>query len=145
MSIQTADSISSEKAVEDLDTISADINGWMLSDYKGYRNKLSVTNQIAGKRRFSTEYTMLSILEYLCINSLHTPVSKYHIINKIPGIRQQRQDRVSAIMGTLETNGFINSIRTSSNSTFYQITSKGLEVYSKWVKDFLEFVRSADI
>jgi DNA-binding PadR family transcriptional regulator len=88
---------------------------------------------------------MRSILEYLCINSLHTPVSKYHIINKIPGIRQQRQDRVSSIMGTLEANGFINSIRMSSNLTFYQITSKGLEVYSKWVKDFLDFVRSADI
>ncbi|RPJ27596.1 MAG: hypothetical protein EHM25_10910 [Nitrosopumilales archaeon] len=88
---------------------------------------------------------MLSILEHLCINSLHTPISKYHIINKIPGIRQQRQDRVSSIMAKLEASGFINSITTSSNSTFYQITSKGLEVYSKWVKDFLDFVRSTDI
>ncbi|MGA9297966.1 MAG: hypothetical protein WBV72_11210 [Nitrososphaeraceae archaeon] len=88
---------------------------------------------------------MLSILEYLCINSLHTPVSKYHIITKIPGIKQQRQDRVSSIMAKLETSGFIYSITTSSNSTFYQITSKGLEVYSKWVKDFLDFVRSTDI
>lgn len=121
------------------------ISEWIIPHYTGYWNKLLWQIKLAGKRRLSTEYTMLSILEYLCINSLHTPVSKYHIINKIPGIRQQRQDRVSAIMGTLETNGFINSIRTSSNSTFYQITSKGLEVYSKWVKDFLEFVRSADI
>jgi DNA-binding PadR family transcriptional regulator len=88
---------------------------------------------------------MLSILEYLCINSLRTPVSKYHIINKIPGIRQQRQDRVSSIMASLEASGFISSIRTSSNSTFYQITSKGLDVYSKWVKDFLDFVRSTNI
>ena len=87
---------------------------------------------------------MLSILEYLCINSLHTPVSKYHIKNKIRGIRQQRQDRVSSIMSKLEVNGFITSIRTSSNSTFYQITNKGLDVYSKWVKDFLDFARSAD-
>lgn len=48
-------------------------------------------------------------------------------------------------MAKLETSGFIYSITTSSNSTFYQITSKGLEVYSKWVKDFLDFVRSTDI
>jgi DNA-binding PadR family transcriptional regulator len=88
---------------------------------------------------------MLSILEYLCINSLHTPVSKYYIINKIPGIRQQRQDRITSIMTALEANSFISSIRTSSNSTFYQITTRGLEVYSKWVKDFLDFVRSTDI
>lgn len=110
----------------------------------GYRSKLCDI-KLDGKRRLSTEYTMLSILEYLCINSLHTPVSKYHIINKMPGIRQQRQDRVSSIMGKLEDNGFINSIRTSSNSTFYQITARGLEVYSKWVKDFLDFVRSTDM
>ena len=89
---------------------------------------------MAGKRRLSTEYTMLSILEYLFINFLHTPLSKYHIINKIPGIRQQRQDRVSSIMAALEANGFISSIRTSSNSTFYQITTRGLEVYSKMGK-----------
>jgi DNA-binding PadR family transcriptional regulator len=48
-------------------------------------------------------------------------------------------------MVALEANGFISSIRTSSNSTFYQITSKGLDVYSKWVKDFLDFVRSTNI
>ncbi len=99
---------------------------------------------MAGKKRFSTEYTMLSILEYLCINSLNTPISKYHIINKIPVIRQQRQDRVSSIMGILEANGFIKSIKTSADSTFYQITNKGIEAYSKWVKEFLDFARSAD-
>jgi DNA-binding PadR family transcriptional regulator len=48
-------------------------------------------------------------------------------------------------MASLEANGFISSIRTSSNSTFYQITTIGLEVYSKWVKDFLDFVRATDI
>jgi predicted transcriptional regulator len=101
--------------------------------------------KLAGKRRFSTEYTMLSILEYLSINSLNAPVSKYHILNKTPGIRQQRQDRVSDIMSILEANGFINSIKTSSNSTFYQITKKGIYEYTKWVKDFLDFARSADI
>jgi predicted transcriptional regulator len=98
---------------------------------------------LAGKKRFSTEYTMLSILEYFCIN-LNTAISKYHIINKIPGIRQQRQDRVSSIMSILEANGFIKSIKTSADSTFYQVTNKGIDAYSKWVKDFLDFARSAE-
>ena len=88
---------------------------------------------------------MLSILEYLCINSLNTPISKYHIINKISGIRQQRQDRVSSIMSILEANGFIKSIKTSADSTFYQITNNGIDAYSKWVKEFLDFARSADM
>ena len=48
-------------------------------------------------------------------------------------------------MSKLEANGFITSIRTSGNSTFYQITNKGLDVYSKWVKDFLDFAKSADL
>ncbi len=47
------------------------------------------------KQRFSSEYAMLSILEYLCMNSLTGPISKYHIITKIPGIKQQRQDRIT--------------------------------------------------
>jgi predicted transcriptional regulator len=93
------------------------------------------------KIRFSSEYTMLSILEYLCINSLNGPISKYHVLTKVPGIKRQRQDRVSEIMNILEENGLIESIRTSSESTFYQATDKGVSAYSKWVKDFLDFTR----
>jgi DNA-binding PadR family transcriptional regulator len=85
---------------------------------------------------------MLSILEYLCINTIKTPVTKYHIITKVPGIKQQRKDRISDIMLTLENQGLINSIRTS-DSTFYQVTDKGVEAYSRWVKSFLNFTRSA--
>ena len=47
-------------------------------------------------------------------------------------------------MSILKANGFIKSIRTSADSTFYQITNEGIEAYSKWVKDFLDFARSAD-
>ncbi|MDQ6864662.1 MAG: DUF4364 family protein [Thermoproteota archaeon] len=90
----------------------------------------------------SSEYTTLSILEYLYINTKNTPVSKYHIITKVHGIRHQRSDRVSNIMDILERNGFIKSMNTP-NATFYQITEKGSEVYLKWVKDFLEFARLA--
>jgi predicted transcriptional regulator len=93
------------------------------------------------KLRFSSEYTMLSILEYLCINSLNGPISKYHVLTKVPGIKRQRQDRVSEIMNILEENGLIESIKTSSESTFYHVTDKGVNAYSKWVKDFLDFTR----
>lgn len=85
---------------------------------------------------------MLSILEYLYINTKETPVSKYHVITKIPSIKQQRPDRISHIMNILEHNGLIKSIITS-NATFYQITQKGSGAYLKWVKDFLDFARLA--
>lgn len=90
------------------------------------------------KQPFSSEYTMLSILEYLCTNSLTGPISKYHIVTKVPGIKQQRQDRIT---GILEEHGFIESIKTSSEFTFYKTTEKGYNAYSKWVKDFLSFAR----
>ena len=58
-------------------------------------------------KRFSSEYTMLSILEYLCVYSTKTPISKYHIMTKIAAIREQRQDRVSLLLNQLEDNGYI--------------------------------------
>ena len=85
---------------------------------------------------------MLSILEYLCINAIKTPVTKYHLITKVPGIKQQRKDRISDIMLTLEKQGLISSIKTS-DSTFYHVTDKGSEAYSRWVKGLLNFTRSA--
>jgi|SRR6188472_3589915 len=97
------------------------------------------------KGRFSSEYTMLSILEYLYVNSRKTPVSKYNIVTNAPGIRQQRADRVNLIMDSLENNGYIVSEPTSSNITFYKITQKGIDEYEKWVKNFLDFARSTNI
>lgn len=67
-------------------------------------------------------------------------VSKYHLVTKVPGIKQQRPDRVNYIMEALERNGFIKLTKTP-NATFYQITEKGIEAYSKWIKDFLDFAR----
>ncbi|HEY6884591.1 MAG TPA: hypothetical protein VI278_11180, partial [Nitrososphaeraceae archaeon] len=55
---------------------------------------------------------------------------------------QQRKDRISDIMLTLEKQGFISSIKTS-DSTFYHVTDKGGEAYLRWVKSFLNFTRSA--
>jgi len=93
------------------------------------------------RKRLSAEYTMLSILEYLCINSQSGPLSKYHILTKISVIKQQRHDRISEILNTLEENGLIKSTKIS-DSTFYEITNRGNGMYHKWVKDFLDFVRS---
>jgi DNA-binding PadR family transcriptional regulator len=92
------------------------------------------------KERFSSEYTMLSILEYMCTYTLNIPVTKYHILTRVPEIKQQRPDRIAHIMNTLEQNGFIKSIKTS-NSVSYQVTEKGLYAYAKWAKDFLDFAR----
>ena len=97
---------------------------------------------MAEKKRFSSEYTMLSILEYLCTESRSTPISKYHILSKIPAIKRQRPDRVVAIMDALEKNGFIKSIKTT-NATYYSSTEKGYEAYLQWAQKFLDFVRSA--
>jgi predicted transcriptional regulator len=92
------------------------------------------------KERFSSEYTMLSILEYMCTYALNIPVTKYHILTRVPEIKQQRPDRITHIMNTLEQNGFIRPVKTS-NSTAYQVTERGLNAYGKWAKDFLDFAR----
>jgi predicted transcriptional regulator len=42
----------------------------------------------------------------------------------------------------LEQSEYIKPIRTSSNAIFYQITGKGIEAYSEWIKDFLNFARA---
>jgi predicted transcriptional regulator len=94
-------------------------------------------------KRFSSEYTMLSILEYLFIHTRATPVSKYHISVKIPGIKLQRRDRISAMMDTLEKKRLVRSIHTTS-TVFYQITDEGVEAYLKWVKPFLDFAREQE-
>ena len=98
---------------------------------------------IKRKKRLSPEYTILSILEYLCISSKDRPISKYHIINKLPNIKQQRSDRINDLMEELEKNGLVETIKTS-NSTFYKVTEKGIESYHSWIKSFLDFSRSVN-
>jgi DNA-binding PadR family transcriptional regulator len=112
---------------------------------KGQKNKF-LTRQYNyynfGKtKRFSNEYTILSILEYFCLYSRKVAISKYHIMTKISEIKQQRPDRISHILIKLEKNGYIESIETP-NTKFYLITEKGFDAYLKWIKDFLTFVRN---
>ena len=68
------------------------------------------------KKRFSSEFTSLSILEYLYLNSQNIPVSKYNIINNTPLIKKQRPDRVNLIISLLESNGYIKKLNISSSS-----------------------------
>jgi predicted transcriptional regulator len=94
------------------------------------------------KRRLSSEFTILSILEYLYSNSQNTPVSKFNIVSHTPGIKRQRPDRVNLMIESLLSNGFIMAVKTSK-TTAYQITERGKMAYEKWVRNFLEFARAA--
>ena len=62
-------------------------------------------------------------------------------MTKISEIKQQRPYQISHILIKLEKNGYIESIETP-NAKFYVITEKGFDVYLKWIKDFLIFVRN---
>jgi predicted transcriptional regulator len=53
----------------------------------------------------------------------------------------QRTDRINLIIDTLEQNEFIKSVKTSSNTIFYQITEKGIEAYSQ-VSNFIGRMRA---
>jgi DNA-binding PadR family transcriptional regulator len=112
---------------------------------KGQKNKF-LTRQdnyynFGKTKRFSNEYTILSILEYFCLYSRKVAISKYHIMTKISEINQKRPDRISHILIKLEKNGYIELIETP-NTKFYLITEKGFDAYLKWIKDFLTFVRN---
>jgi hypothetical protein len=76
---------------------------------------------------------LIAILEYLHSNSTNIFVSKYHIMTKVP--EQQRQDRISLVLPTLEKNELIKSTDTS-NATFYRIIDKGGITYLKEMGDF---------
>ncbi len=71
---------------------------------------------------------------------LRKSLTKYNIVTNIHGIKQQRADRIHFIMDILEQHEYVRSVKTS-NAIFYQITEKGIEAYSKWIKDFLNFAR----
>jgi DNA-binding PadR family transcriptional regulator len=89
---------------------------------------------------YSSRISKPSLNESSNRNSQAVSISKYHIMTKIPELKQQRQDRISTILRTLEDNGLIISTATP-NATFYRITEKGADTYLKWVGHFLSFFR----
>jgi predicted transcriptional regulator len=82
---------------------------------------------------------MFSILEYIYM--VRQPVSKYHLLKKVPGISTQRPDRVSHFVDMLVKNGYLETMQTA-NVMYYQISQKGKDAYDLWIKQFLDFMRS---
>lgn len=70
-------------------------------------------------------------------------VSKFNIVTHTPGIKSQRPDRINLMMESLQSNGFIMVIKISNN-TYYRITSKGIQEYMKWIRNFLDFARTTE-
>ena len=93
------------------------------------------------KDRQSFEYTVLAILEYFVRHEALGPITKYHIMNRIPGLATQRQDRVSEILDLLVLRGWISLEKQASANAVYKITAEGKMEYDKWIRQFLSFVR----
>ena len=92
------------------------------------------------RERYSYEYTVFAILEYLYRRRQIGPVSKYHIMTRVH-LPSQRPDRVSSVLELLVERGWISLVKTE-HASFYTIAEEGAKEYSRWIKDFLEFARS---
>jgi len=93
-----------------------------------------------GDRR-SFEYTVLVILEYFVRRETLGPITKYHVMNRIPGLPSQRQDRVSAVLDLLVQRGWLSVESRDDGGELYRITEAGKAEYHKWIKEFLAFVK----
>jgi len=91
--------------------------------------------------RQSFEVTVLAILEYFVRHESLGPVTKYHVMNRVPGLPSQRQDRISEILDLLVTRSWVSLEKQADGSSAYKITAEGKVEYSKWVQEFLSFVR----
>ena len=91
--------------------------------------------------RQSFEFTILAILEYLVRQETIGPVTKYHLMNRVPGLPSQRQDRVSTILDLLVQRKWISE-EPKDDTVAYVITKDGKSEYDKWVKQFLTWVRT---
>lgn len=95
---------------------------------------------VSERARYSYEYTVFTILEYLFTRKFSEPVSKYHIMTRVR-LPSQRPDRVSAIVDLLVAKGWVSLVKTE-HASFYQITPAGETEYNRWIKAFLDFARS---
>lgn len=92
------------------------------------------------RERYSYEYTVFTILEYLYEKKQSEPVSKYNIMTRTR-LPTQRPDRVDSILNLLVNRGWISLVKTEYSS-FYKITGDGEKEYNRWIKEFLDFTRS---
>lgn len=96
---------------------------------------------IRPKDRQSFEYTVLAILEYFVRHEGLGPLTKYHVMNRVPGLATQRQDRISEILDLLVTRGWISLEKEERGNAVYKITPEGRDEYQKWIREFLSFVK----
>ncbi len=91
------------------------------------------------KERYSMEYTIFSILEYLHKRKDSDPVSKYHVMSRA-NIPSQRPDRLNTVFDLLLQKRWV-SILNTEHASFYKITDEGEREYNRWVKEFLQFAQ----
>lgn len=92
------------------------------------------------RERYSFEYTVFTILEYLLARKGLEPVSKYHLMTRVR-LPSQRPDRVSTVLELLVERGWVTLVKTE-HASFYRITEDGEKEYNRWIRDFLDFARS---
>lgn len=92
------------------------------------------------RERYSYEFTVFNILEYLVKRKQLGPVSKYHLTTRVH-LPSQRPDRVSSVLNLIVERGWVSVVKTE-HASFYRITEEGEKEYNRWIKDFLDFVRS---
>lgn len=100
-----------------------------------------MVTKMKGGDRQSFELTVLTILEYLVRHEGFGPVSKYHIMNHVPDLPSQRQDRVSTILELLVRRGWVSTESKDDGVMGYRISESGKTEYRKWVSQFLSFAR----
>ena len=93
--------------------------------------------------RWSFEFTVLTLLEYLVTHEIAGSVTKYHLMNRVPGLPSQRRDRVSSILELLVQKGWATIESQEDGVVGYRVSQSGKEEYRKWVSQFLAFARKA--
>lgn len=91
--------------------------------------------------RWSFEFTVLTLLEYLVTHELTGPVTKYHLMNRVPGLPSQRRDRVSTILDLLVQKGWATTETHEDGIVGYMVSQSGKDEYRRWVSQFLAFAR----
>jgi len=90
------------------------------------------------KGRISRARLYLRLLEYMLYSDT-VEFTKYELMNKIPDLPSQRQDRISEILNSMMAAGHIEIILSRPNVTYYKLTEMGKNWYKEYGKEFLKF------
>jgi len=92
-----------------------------------------------GKVRISREWLYLRLFEFMLYTYSKEGFTKYKLLNKVPNLPAQRQDRISEIINKMLEEKHIEIIFETSNATYYNITEEGKEWYNEFGKKFKKF------